>query len=765
MDLNTCSIVAGPFAPLPSGTSVDLTFNPYDCHFYVASSSTTYKIDTLGNTVATIPGGFGVGGTIGGIALGEDGKIYGMPNNTTTVSIYAIDLSTGISNLVTTFSSGTALSGGADMASFLCNQVTAIATADIDSGCPGLTVNFSNLSAGIGNDAHWNFDDPASGILDSSSLPNPNHTFNSVGTYFVTLKVNSNISTQCVPLGADSIIIPIVISSPSINLLPNTSICLGDSIMLNASGNGSFQWTSSGILSCAVCPNPIVSPSDSTTYYVTLTDTLLGCQNIDSIVVFVNLPPIAPNITFSAQLPICANDSVLLNGNGIGNFQWFPSSSVACDTCTMTFVFPSDSTMFTLLLTSIVSGCSAKDSILIPVIDAPTISISNSVAICSGDTTTLIGSGNGNLFWSPSIDINCDTCINVLANPTTTTTYTLTITDTIAGCQKSDSLIVTVNTLPILTITNDTIACEGSTLNLTASASGNINFTWLPTAGLTCSNCPNPTATLTDSIVYNVTAVNTTTGCSTQDSITINTIPIPNLSINSDSIVCLGDSLKITASGANSYLWNTGSSSVFIYISPKQQTTYEVTGFNGLCSASAQKTINVISINAPIVADTTICKGAKIVLAASGTAAIEWYENETAVTPFFTGESYQTEEILEANKFYILSSDGLCRSNFSIINIFVDECPTIIPNIFTPNGDGINEVFYIESKLFVDAQVKIYNRWGILIYEWSGINGGWNGKINGDGTDANAGVYYYMAELMDSKGTTSIENGFLELLR
>jgi gliding motility-associated-like protein len=90
---------------------------------------------------------------------------------------------------------------------------------------------------------------------------------------------------------------------------------------------------------------------------------------------------------------------------------------------------------------------------------------------------------------------------------------------------------------------------------------------------------------------------------------------------------------------------------------------------------------------------------------------------------------------------------------------------TIIPNIITPNGDGINEVFYIESKLFVDAQVKIYNRWGILIYEWSGINGGWNGKINGDGTDANAGVYYYMAELMDSKGTTSIENGFLELLR
>lgn len=765
MDINTCSIVAGPFAALPSGTSVDLTFNPYDCHFYVASSSLTYKIDTLGNIVATIPGGFGVGGTIGGIALGEDGKIYGMPNNTSSVSMYAIDLSTGLSNLVTTFSSGTALSGGADMASFLCNQVTALATADVDSGCPGITVNFTNLSAGIGNDIHWYFDDPSSGNSDTSSLANPSHTFSSTGTHFVTLFVNSNVTTQCVPLGADSIIIPIVIDAPNINLAADTSICIGDSMMLNATGNGVFQWTSTGMLSCTTCPNPIVSPADTTTYYLTLTDAVLGCQNSDSIKVNVNTPPAAPNIYINAQLPICAGDSILLNASGTGSFQWLPANSVSCNTCDSTLVFPSDSTYFTLRLTNAFTGCSAKDSILIPVLNAPSLSLSNNVAICIGDTASLIASGSGNFLWLPNLGLNCDTCLTVLAHPLVTTTYYLTLTDTIAGCQNSDSVVVTVNTLPILTLSNDTTVCEGSTLNLSASASGNIIFTWVPNTGLSCSNCPNPTATLADSIIYNVMALNATTGCMYHDNITINTIPIPNVIINSDSIVCLGDSLQLTAVGANNYLWSTGSNSAFIYVTPNQQSTYEVTGFNGLCSVSVQKNISVISINPPIASDTTICKDAQIILAVNGSTNVEWYFSETDITPFYRGLTYQTDALSEATTFYLLSNDGLCKSDYRTINILVQECPTLVPNIFTPNGDGTNDIFYIETEHFVDAKVKIYNRWGILIYEWIGMNGGWNGKINGDATDANAGVYYYLAELMDSKGISTLKQGFVELIR
>jgi gliding motility-associated-like protein len=89
------------------------------------------------------------------------------------------------------------------------------------------------------------------------------------------------------------------------------------------------------------------------------------------------------------------------------------------------------------------------------------------------------------------------------------------------------------------------------------------------------------------------------------------------------------------------------------------------------------------------------------------------------------------------------------------------DAPTqiIIPNIFTPNGDGINDEFFIKGNKLTNFSCSIFNRWGLLIYQWSDINGGWSGK------DCTDGVYYYQVSYIDNIQKVNSKSGFLQLIK
>ncbi len=88
----------------------------------------------------------------------------------------------------------------------------------------------------------------------------------------------------------------------------------------------------------------------------------------------------------------------------------------------------------------------------------------------------------------------------------------------------------------------------------------------------------------------------------------------------------------------------------------------------------------------------------------------------------------------------------------------------IIPNIFTPNGDSINDTFFIKGADIINFSCKIFDRWGILVYQWSDINGGWNGKDK-NGAASNDGTYYYIISYTDNTGKANTKNGFFQLLK
>jgi gliding motility-associated-like protein len=94
------------------------------------------------------------------------------------------------------------------------------------------------------------------------------------------------------------------------------------------------------------------------------------------------------------------------------------------------------------------------------------------------------------------------------------------------------------------------------------------------------------------------------------------------------------------------------------------------------------------------------------------------------------------------------------------------DVPTqiIIPNIFTPNGDNINDTFFIKASNLTNFSCKIYNRWGILLYQWNDINSSWNGKDK-SGENAADGTYYYVISYIDNINKANIKNGFFQLIK
>jgi gliding motility-associated-like protein len=113
---------------------------------------------------------------------------------------------------------------------------------------------------------------------------------------------------------------------------------------------------------------------------------------------------------------------------------------------------------------------------------------------------------------------------------------------------------------------------------------------------------------------------------------------------------------------------------------------------------------------------------------------------------------------------YAISAGG-CRDTAVYEFIHLDQhVYAFIPNIFTPNADGLNELFVVNSLGFISMNGQIFNRWGKLMSSVDFVSGGWDGKTNG-GADVSAGTYFYTIDALDFYGKKHRFNGFIELVR
>jgi gliding motility-associated-like protein len=268
--------------------------------------------------------------------------------------------------------------------------------------------------------------------------------------------------------------------------------------------------------------------------------------------------------------------------------------------------------------------------------------------------------------------------------------------------------------------------------------------------------------------VYTVT-ITDNNGCIINTVVPITQPTLLTASISSDTSICSGTNAtdNIFASGGTpgyNYLWTSvGSTSSNVTLAPSVTTTYtaQVTDANG-CTHSASTKVIVIPTPAALFQSSLDTCSHCLQLADKSTNAISWHwnfgDNDTS-NQQNPNHCFATEGVY--NVTLTVNSSPQCKNTLSFSDsVFGYKLNPIVPNVFSPNGDGINDVFKISGLDKCSSySIKIYNRWGIPIYETEKTDFSWDGKTSA-GTNAEDGTYYY---ILTNKTTT--RKGFVTLLR
>ncbi|MGB1205410.1 MAG: PKD domain-containing protein [Chitinophagales bacterium] len=379
--------------------------------------------------------------------------------------------------------------------------------------CPQLPIDFFDETFSYGSEIiswNWNFGNPS--LPDNTStLQNPTHTYGQAGDYTVTLSMETE--DNCTSTFTETItIFPNFLADAGQDL----EICYGDSIVLSASDEFDwflYEWSPTENMNDSTSRTPMVSPTETTIYTVTISDPN-GCMEIDEMTVLVN--PL-PAISVPDNQAICLGDTIDLVGvigNEAVSFEWIGESIIESNE-EMILVAPTENTTYTLIATDL-KGCINEASVDMEVIFPVSTQTDSDVSICYGDSVQLNASGAVNYRWLPNVNLSDANISNPIAFPTETTSY---IVEAYNDCFNDfDTITITVLQLP------EVDAGENMTLNVGETAElnglGTNILEWSPTNGLSDANIANPIASPLESVIYTLYTTDSF-GCKNSDTMSI----------------------------------------------------------------------------------------------------------------------------------------------------------------------------------------------------------------------------------------------------
>jgi gliding motility-associated-like protein len=658
------------------------------------------------------------------------------------------------------------------------------------NGCVGTTstnVVETTVPLGFGVTAPANFFCAGTNItLDAGTGPNivayywsngvttQTNTVNSSGIYHVTAtdiygcEWADSIQVNAAPL-------------PVVELGPDVTICQGQNTLLSAPQGFSYAWSTGQT-------QQIISATAAGTYFVTVTNPGTLCASIDSIVVNV-LPVATPALPVT--VPLCIGEFTTLDpGAGFNSYDW----STGANSQSISVTTPG---VYTVTVTN-PNGCTSTATTTITNYPAAVAVVSGSNLGCLGTSNQLVATGGfASYAWS-----NGATTQGILVNGTGT--YSVTATNA-NGCEASASITVTFNPLPVLNLPPIDTVCQYQVVTLDAGA-GFSSYIWSQgsttqtvitgaqgvysvtvTNSQGCSasgsisvirsqsapvDIGDPTAvicdrgellvlaapvyvsyswstgnvnqflTITQPGTYNVTATDAW-GCVSEDSVIVTAAGLRDLDfMPSTGRTCAGSPYLLDAGSQwGDYQWATGSVDQYLLVTTPGTYFVTVTDLNGCRFFDS----TVVSIDTPpaleLGANVNICPGEVLTIdAGAGFDTYIWS----------TGATTQTIQVNAPGNYTVTATFATCTLN-DIANVG-DDCPgrIFIPNVFSPNADGLNDVFNVTYINLEKLEVKIYDRWGKHLFSSVDKNFRWDGEYNDNPLPE--GVYYWT---MDYKYTDS----------
>ncbi len=610
------------------------------------------------------------------------------------------------------------------------------------------------LQASGADSYHWS---PAAGLNNPDTdapLASPDAT--TVYTVSGTdLNNCSNTTTVTVTVNPDPVIL--VSANPS-------SICEGDAALLSASGLSSFTWSPGG----QTTPDILVTPTVTTTYTVSGT-AANGCSGQSEITVTVNALPQVSVLPVSSF--ICYGDTVQLTAAGAISYSWSPATGLSNTVTADPLASPLLTTTYTVTGQN-AAGCSASATSLVTVFPQVSVSaVADPPVICAGESAQLSVTGLSSFTWLPGGQSVSP--INV--TPSGSTVYTVTGTDN-NGCYASGMVAVAVEPLPLVfAISADTLICSGSSAVLYAIGNA-AQYSWSPGSYTGSSIVVSPA----DTISYVLTGVSG--NCLSTDTIEIEVIPSPVVSfLPSATAGCDPLNILFTDLSQNGHSWNwsfsDGGSSTemnpeHVFHEGTWSVTETVSNSFGCSTVLVQK--DLITVYPVPVADFTVDPALQS--AVELTDAIFYFSNQSTGAASFSWEFGDASFSTDASPIHTYKSPGSYIVTLTAISAggcsdtvsksFLEVIPAttgFIPNAFTPNGDGINDLFIPANTNLLSLDMKIFNRWGKPVFTSEGSPVGWDGTSHG--VPAEAGVYAFLMTLQFTNGNIEVHKGNLTLIR
>ena len=381
-------------------------------------------------------------------------------------------------------------------------------------------------------------------------------------------------------------------------------------------------------------------------------------------------------------------------------------------------------------------GCEDTITNNVLVDDKPFLKVPEDTLMCYLDELQLNAQGTGTFFWTPNLNISNQNIRNPIVKPGIDTRYTVKLTQS-PGCENTASVLVKLITTVALDIGADTSICLGDSLKIKTISDG-LKFNWTPATDISSTNVKSPTLKPTKATTYVVKA--SIGSCMAADEITVTPIPYPIANAGADTIICIGSSIVLNASGGNRYLWSPGSFLNNVALQspiakPTQNTNFIVAVYeNKGCDKPSFDTV-LVSVIPPIKAfagnDTVIVVGQPLQLAASGGDIYQWSPSSYLSNPTISNPLATLNDAIEYTV-KVSTKEGCVGSDNIRIKVYKTPPTIFVPTAFTPDGDGLND-FLAPIPVGIDKfnYFKLYNRYGELVFSTTEVGKGWNGVYKG----------------------------------
>ena len=670
-----------------------------------------------------------------------------------------------------------------------------------------LTTLNGTVDGGAGNGVVWYTD----ALLTTLAVPDNAYLTGTTVVYAqVTDGTTGCTDTASVILTVDPL--PIAIDqTPSLceDVLGGGSTAGVDLTLLNTSIDGAtgttITWYTDAILTILVGTPTNITVNNSDVFYVlvdngTCTDTAMVTYTITNTITLVN-----PNDSLCedvagggsvAGIDLTSYNTTIYSG-GAAVYNWYSDAGLTVPVGTPTNVTIIASTNDTFYVDIVDGNCNNSIMITFTINPLP-VANQASMNICDDgtgqatfDLTTLNGAVDGGA--GNAVVWYTDALLTTLAAPdnaylTASATVYAQVTDAVTGCIDTASITLTVDPLPTANQAFMNACDDGTgqatfdltTLNGTVDGGAGNGVVWYTDALLTTLAVPD-NAYLTGSTIVYVQVTDATTGCTDTASVALLVNPQSTIAMLPDTAVCSGDPLTMTAvgNGGGVITWTSDPAGIVVldtgvtYSPPTGSigvTTYYVFEDGPCPSAMDTFIVTVGGVVANIVATpTTGSVPLNVSLDGSGsTGAIISYQWDFDGNGSIDDTQVSTSTIYNNIGVYTVSltvTDAAgCTSTTTVVIDAFGESSLIIPNVFTPNGDGENDMFTVKGTNIQSVVGEIYNRWGQKMFAWDNVRGRWDGRTLA-GSEAPDGTYFYIITAVGFDGEEYHKKGGFSLIR